>query len=308
MIWLKGADSMIQAKNISKSFQSLKALKDVNLTVDKGSIYGLVGSNGAGKTTLLKILAGIYKEDCGEVFIGNEKVFENIKVKENISFISDDLYFFSQYTIENMANFYKSLYSNWNDERFEKLKDAFNIDITKRINSLSKGMKRQVAFWLSLSTMPEIMILDEPIDGLDPVMRQKVKNLIIQDVAEREMTVIISSHNLRELEDICDHIGILHEGELIIEKDLDDLKSDIHKIQIAFKDKIPEELLNTEEVLYKEQRGSVMLLIVRGDRENILEKFTSYQPVLLDILPLTLEEIFIYEMGDIGYEIKNIIF
>jgi ABC-2 type transport system ATP-binding protein len=169
-------------------------------------------------------------------------------------------------------------------------------------------MQRQAAFWLGLSIMPEIMILDEPIDGLDPVMRQRVKNLIFQDVAEREMTVIISSHNLRELEDICDHIGILHEGKLILQKDLDDLKSDVHKIQIAFNGDIPKELLTDMDILYQENRGSVMLLIIRGSKENIMSHFTQYNPIVLDILPLTLEEIFIYEMGDVGYEFQRIIF
>ncbi|SHJ42688.1 ABC transporter ATP-binding protein [Tepidibacter formicigenes] len=299
---------MIEVKNISKSFEDAHALKNVNLTVNKGSIYGLVGSNGAGKTTLLKLLAGLYKQDRGEIFINNEPIFENINIKSEMVFMPDALYFFPQYTIKEMANFYKSIYSNWNSERFEKLKNVFNIDVKKRINSLSKGMQRQVAFWIALSTMPNIMILDEPVDGLDPVMRQKVKNLIIQDVAQREMTVFISSHNLRELEDICDHIGILHKGSIIIQKDLDDLKSDIHKIQVAFKTEIPKDFLNNLDVLYKEERGSIMLFIVRGNKEEVISKFTKYQPAILDVLPLTLEEIFIYEMGDVGYEIQNIIF
>lgn len=299
---------MIRIEKVSKKFADVEALKNVNLSVDKGSIYGLVGSNGAGKTTLLKILAGIYKQDNGEVYINHEKVFENVNIKFKTAFIPDSLYFFSQYTINNMANFYRDIYPTWNKERYQKLQKVFNIDLNKTINSLSKGMQKQVAFWLALSIMPEIMILDEPVDGLDPVMRQKVKNLIIQDVAEREMTVLISSHNLRELEDLCDHIGILHEGSLIIQKDLDDLKSDIHKIQVAFKGEVPEELLNSTDILYKERRGSVILVIIRGNKNDIMLHFKRYEPVILDILPLTLEEIFIYEMGDVGYEIENIIF
>jgi ABC-2 type transport system ATP-binding protein len=167
-------------------------------------------------------------------------------------------------------------------------------------------MQRQVAFWLALSTMPKVMILDEPLDGLDPVMRQKVKNLIIQDVADKEMTILISSHNLRELEDICDHIGILHKGNLILEKDLDELKADVHKIQIAFKDKVPEELLNNAHILHKEERGSVLLLIVRGNKSDVINHFNKFNPVIMDVIPLTLEEIFIYEMGEVGYEIQNI--
>lgn len=298
---------MIEVSNTSKSFDDIRALQDVSIEVNKGSIYGLVGSNGAGKTTLLKILAGIYKEDDGKVLINNEHVFENVSIKSKISFIPDTLYFFHQYSIKDMAKFYRRIYPNFNNERFEKLQKVFNIEINKKINRLSKGMQRQVAFWLSLSTMPEIMILDEPVDGLDPVMRHKVKNLLIQEVAEREMTVLISSHNLRELEDLCDHVGIIHEGSMIIQKDLDNFKSDIHKVQIAFKNEIPEDLYDNLDIVYKEDSGSVKLLIIRGERETIMSRLQSYKPVILDILPLTLEEIFVYEMGDVGYEIENII-
>ncbi|MCT4507388.1 MAG: ABC transporter ATP-binding protein [Tepidibacter sp.] len=298
---------MIEVKSASKSFENLKALDDVSLSVQKGSVYGLVGSNGAGKTTLLKLIAGIYKQDSGDVYIDENEVYENIDIKSDIIFMSDDLYFFFQYTIKEMAKFYKRIYPNWNEERFNNLQKVFNLNIKKRISSLSKGMQRQVAFWLTLSTMPKIMILDEPVDGLDPVMRKKVKNLIIQDVAERDMTVFISSHNLRELEDICDHIGILHKGKMVIQKDLDDLKSNVHKIQVAF-DKIPQDILKDEGILYKEERGSILLLIVKGNKEEIIDKLQKYEPKILDVLPLTLEEIFIYEMGGIGYEIENIIF
>lgn len=299
---------MIEAKNVSKHFEDLDALKNVDIHVNRGSIYGLVGSNGAGKTTLIKTLVGVYRQDKGEVLIDGKEVFENTELKSRILFIPDALYFFSQYSIKDMAKFYRRIYEGWNNERYEKLKEAFNIDENKKIHRLSKGMQRQVAFWLALSAMPEVLILDEPLDGLDPVMRQKVKNLIIQDVADRQMTVLISSHNLRELEDLCDHIGILHKGSLILEKELDDLKSDIHKIQVAFKGEISDELLQNVSVLYEEQRGSIRLIIVRGKKEKILNQINKYNPVILDILPLTLEEIFIYEMGDVGYEIKNIIF
>lgn len=299
---------MILVNNITKSYGDLCALKNVNLNVNKGSIYGLIGSNGAGKTTLLKILSGIYKQDCGDVLIDDKSIFENINLKSRLVFIPDNPYFFAQYTVNDMAKFYKEVYESFNDDRYEKLKEAFNIDIHKKISSLSKGMQRQVAFWLSLSIMPDILILDEPLDGLDPVMRQKVKNLIIQDVAEREMTVIISSHNLRELEDMCDHIGILHKGSIMIQKDLDDLKSDIHKIQVAFKEELPSEFFDNADIVYKEERGSIILFVVRGNKSSVIHHFKKYNPLILDILPLTLEEIFIYEMGDVGYEFKNIIF
>ncbi|MGH4120469.1 ABC transporter ATP-binding protein [Clostridium sp.] len=298
---------MIEIRNVSKVFDNLEALKNINLNVAKGSIYGLLGSNGSGKTTLLKLLAGIYKQNTGELNICNESVFENIKVKSQMVFMPDSPYFFPQHTIKHMANYYKSIYKSWSCERYEKLKQVFNMDVDKKISSLSKGMQRQVAFWLAFSIMPNILILDEPLDGLDPIIRQKVKNLIIHEVAARELTVIIASHNLREIEDICDHVGILHEGTLILEKDIDDLKSDIHKIQIAFKGTVPDGLLNNAHILHVEERGSVLLIIIRGSNVYVTDYFNNFNPVIIDIIPLTLEEIFIYEMEDVGYEIQNVI-
>ncbi|WP_257347876.1 ABC transporter ATP-binding protein [Pseudalkalibacillus decolorationis] len=298
---------MIEVRNVNKNFDDINVLSDVSFTVNKGSIYGLLGSNGAGKTTLLKNVTGIYREGKGSVTIDQQPVFENISIKSRMIFLPDTLYFFSQYTVKQMASYYKSIYSNWNEDRFQKLHEVFEIDLNKKIQKFSKGMQRQVAFWLTLSVMPEILVLDEPFDGLDPVIRKKVKNLILQDVAEREMTVLISSHNLREIEDICDHIGILHKGKLLLEKDLDDLKSDIHKVQVAFKEGIPAKLFEDVRVLYKEERGSVLLCIVRGQSSEITSQFEKYHPVIFDMLPLTLEEIFIYEMGDVGYAIKNIL-
>ncbi len=299
---------MIEVEGVSKQFQELEALKDVSLSVHKGSIYGLVGSNGAGKTTLLKLLAGIYRQNSGALTIDSQPVFENDAIKTRTAFIPDLLYFFPNFSVQDVAHFHAGIYPQWNQARFEKLRSVFNIEVKRRIKTLSKGMQRQIAFWMSLALMPDVMILDEPIDGLDPVMRQKVKNLIIQDVAEREMTVMISSHNLRDLEDICDNIGILHQGEMLIQKDLDDLKADVHKIQIAFSGDVPPTLLQDMPALYQEKRGSVLILIVRGVYEDIIRSMQSYHPAVLDILPLTLEEIFIYEMGDHGYEIKNILY
>jgi ABC-2 type transport system ATP-binding protein len=298
---------MIQVNNLSKAFEDLEAIQGISLTVSKGSIYGLLGSNGAGKTTLLRILAGILSQDQGELTIKNQSVFENESIKNNLFFIPDSPCFFSQYTVKQMANFYRSIYSNWSEERFQKLKDVFQLDINKKIQKFSKGMQRQVAFWLALSTMPEILILDEPFDGLDPVMRKKVKNLMIQDVADREMTIIVSSHNLREVEDICDYIGILHKGAMLLEKDLDDLKSDVHKVQIAFNGEVTDELFNGVDLLFKEVRGSVFLCILRGKEKDVIKHFQRHNPVIFDLLPLTLEEIFIYEMGDQGYAIENIL-
>ncbi|KAB3533492.1 ABC transporter ATP-binding protein [Alkaliphilus pronyensis] len=298
---------MIEVKNLTKDFDDIKALKGVDLSVKEGSIYGLLGSNGAGKTTLLKTLAGIYKEDSGEVRIFGERIFENPTLKNRVLFIPDNIYYFAGYTINDMAEFYKSIYSTWNQERYMALQKVFNLDTNKKIIKLSKGMQRQVAIWLCLSTMPKVMILDEPLDGLDSVMRQKVKNLLIQDVANHQLTIIVSSHNLRELEDLCDHIGILHEGSIVLEKDMDDMKRDIHKIQVSFKNPLSKEIYDNLSLLYKEQRGSVYIFIARGERKDLVNHFTEFEPLLLDILPLTLEEIFTYEMGDVGYAIENII-
>ncbi|RXJ02008.1 ABC transporter ATP-binding protein [Anaerobacillus alkaliphilus] len=298
---------MIQVRNVKKLFDGMEAVKSLSLTVDKGSIYGLLGSNGAGKTTLLKMIGGIYKQDSGDVFVNGEVIFENTDLKSKTIVLTDSLYFFPQSTVRQMANFYQSVYPQWNEERFQELASVFPIQVNKKIHRMSKGMQRQVAFWLSLSTMPELLILDEPFDGLDAVMRQKVKNLLVQDVAERELTILISSHNLREVEDLCDHIGILHYGEIMIQKDLDDLKSDVHKIQVAFKGEVPTTFLQGIEVLYKEERGSVRMYIVRGKEDEISSQVHNNKPVLFDILPLTLEEIFIYEMRDVGYAIENVI-
>ncbi|MCT4617850.1 MAG: ABC transporter ATP-binding protein [Marinisporobacter sp.] len=299
---------MIEVKSLTKSFQKHKALEDVDLTVNKGSIYGLIGANGSGKTTLIKHLVGIYKQDNGEILINGEKVFENNAVKRTIGYIPDDFYHFPMYSIKNMASFYKKMYPSWNKERYLSLLHAFELDENKRISKLSKGMQKQVAFILTLSIMPEVMILDEPIDGLDPLMRKKVWKYIVADVAERESSVLISSHNLKELESICDSVGILNKGKMLIERDLDDLKSDIHKIQVVYKEEIPKALRKDIHILHEEKRGTVHLFIVKGNQEKIVSTFHEYNPVLLDILPLTLEEIFIYELGGAGYEIKNVIF
>ncbi|MED0685484.1 ABC transporter ATP-binding protein [Anoxybacillus ayderensis] len=298
---------MIQINHVSKRFGELEAIKDVTFSVPKGSIYGLLGSNGAGKTTLMKMIAGIYKQDKGTITIDGEPIFENIKQKERIIFLPDALYFFPHTTIRQMADFYRHIYPKWNEERFRNMQELFPIDVNKKIHRMSKGMQRQVAFWLAFSTMPDLLILDEPLDGLDAVMRQKVKNVLFQDVAEREMTVVISSHNLFEVEDLCDRIGMLHHGSLIIEKELDNLKTNIHKVQVAFQGQIPSSFLQHIDVVYQEQRGSVLLCIVRGEEEQIIAHIQKHEPILFDLLPLTLEEIFIYEMGEQGYAIENIL-
>lgn len=299
---------MIELEGVSKRFGKIEALNDVTLEVNQGSVFGLVGSNGAGKTTLLKILAGIYRQDSGQVRIDSQNIYENNRVKERTFFIPDHLYFFSNYSVEDTAAFYRSVYKTWDQERYVKLSGLFDIDAHRPIKTLSKGIQRQVAFWLGMSLAPDVMLLDEPLDGLDPVMRHKVKNLIFQDVAERAMTVMISSHNLRELEGICDYVGILHSGNMLIQKEMDDLKADLHKVQVGFSDGIPMGLLAGIEVLHQEQRGRVLIIVARGEREGLVQKLQAFQPAIMDVLPLTLEEIFIYEMGDNGYEIKNVLY
>lgn len=298
---------MINAAGVTKNFDGFKALDALTLHVKKGSVYGLVGPNGAGKTTFIKSLMGVYKIDEGEIRVLGEKTYENCNIKKNIICISDDLYFFPSYTILENAKFYAGIYPEWSWDRFEELKGIFNIDVKRKARQLSKGMQKQVAFWLGLCTKPHVMILDEPVDGLDPVMRKNVWKLMLREVAEREMTVLVSSHNLRELEDVCDHVGILYKGKIVIEKSLDDIKGNIHKLQIAFADnKVPEGFLDGFEVLDKSGFGSVGMYIVKGDDEKILDRVNSFSPVLADILPLTLEEVFIYELGGMGYEFNKI--
>lgn len=298
---------MIQVNSLVKTFDGFKALDSLNLHVEEGSVYGLIGPNGAGKTTIIKHLAGIYTQDSGDIKINGEGVFENNNIKKDMALISDDLFFFSTYSILETAKYYSQIYPNWNWERFESLKSIFKIDVSRRVRRLSKGMQKQVAFWLSICAMPKIMLLDEPVDGLDPVMRRNVWRLMLQDVAERSMTVLVSSHNLRELEDVCDHVGIMHNGKIVLEKALDDVKGNIHKIQTAFADKFPKTLDNSLEILHKEQFGSVYMMIVKGDSAKITNTIMQENPLICDILPLTLEEVFIYELGGMGYEFENII-
>ncbi|MGI9951870.1 ABC transporter ATP-binding protein [Moorellaceae bacterium AZ2] len=298
---------MIEVRNLSKRFGKYEALTNVSIDVAQGSVYGLLGPNGAGKTTLIKHLVGVYRQDEGTVAIAGQPVYENPSVKALLVYIPDELYFFSQYSIEEAARFYASFYPTWNWKRYELLKQVFAIDPRRRITRLSRGMQKQVAFWLGICAMPRVMILDEPVDGLDPVMRKKVWNLVLQDVAERETTVLVSSHNLRELEDVCDHVGILHKGSILLERKLDDLKSDIYKFQMAFTGETPREIFRSGTVLHQEQNGSVLLLVVKGDKEQLLAEARQAGPVILDVLPLTLEEVFIYELGGRGYDIQSVL-
>ncbi|MGF3104162.1 ABC transporter ATP-binding protein [Rossellomorea sp. DUT-2] len=297
---------MIEIKSLSKSFEGTTIIHDVSFSVQKGSIYGLLGSNGAGKTTLLKSISGVLKPESGDIYLKGKPVFENVQTKETMVFIPDQPFFFAHYTLNQMARFYQYTYSRWDEHQYKSLTGLFGIDPHKKLHKFSKGVQRQAAFILALSTQPDVLILDEPLDGLDPVVRKKVKSVLITEVANREMTILISSHNLREVEDICDHIGILHQGRFLLEKELDDLKSGIHKVQLAFKGEIPHKLFTELDLLHEETRGSVSLCIVRGDEKHVRSMIQPYHPVIFDMLPLTLEEIFVYEMEDVGYAIQNI--
>jgi len=292
---------------VDKSFDGFRALQSLDLNVRKGSIYGLVGTNGAGKTTLIKHVTGILKQDGGSITIEDASVYENLEIKRRTGYIPDDLYFFASYNLKESARFYRSIYPGWNEERYAQMAKRFELSEKRKLSKFSKGMQKQAAFILTMSSMPDYLILDEPIDGLDPIIRKLVWKYVVEDVAEREMTVLVSSHNLREMEGICDSIGILSKGKMMIERDLDELKSDIHKIQVAFREQSqnPYEGLN---VLHKESRGTVDLLIVRNRKEIVEEVIAKNHPVIFDLLPLSLEEIFIYELGGGDSEIEGIIF
>ncbi len=298
---------MIKAEKVTKTFSGFKALDNLSLNVKKGSVYGLIGPNGAGKTTIIKNLTGIYTPDSGTLEIDGKPVYENPEVKQELIYIGDDLYFFPSYSILDTAKFYAGIYRNWSWERFESLKEVFKIDIKRKVRRLSKGMQKQVAFWLGICACPKVMILDEPVDGLDPVMRKNVWKIVLQDVAENETTVLVSSHNLRELEDVCDHVGIMHKGQVVLEKALDDVKGNIHKIQLAFKGSFPTELEREINILHTESIGRVHMIIAKGDSEKIKNTISEYSPLICDLIPLTLEEVFIYELGGMGYEFENII-
>ena len=289
---------LITAKNVVKKFDKFTALNHLNMNVPEGSIYGLVGPNGSGKTTTIKHLIGMYKQDDGEILINGEKVYDNEKIKSKIAYISDDLYFFHGYSIKDMAKFYSKIYKDFSFEKFNDLQKVFNIDVKRKVNKLSKGMKKQVAFWLTISCNPEIMILDEPIDGLDPIMKENVWKNLLEEVKKRKMTVIISSHNLKELENVCTNIGIMKNGEMVLEKELEKKDNNIQKVQIVFSNnsqisKIREKL----SILKEEKVGSVYYFIVKGEQKEVEEILDKYKLTLMEFLPLSLEEVFMFENG-----------
>ena len=299
---------MIEINGVNKSFGSLKALDNIIATIQEGSIFGLVGTNGAGKSTLLRILCGVLKADSATALIDGEDVYENPHAKEKVCFLSDTAYFFPNATIRTMQNYYEIVYPNFNSERFEELVEKFGLDRNRKINSFSKGMKKQVSVLLGICTGTKYLLCDETFDGLDPVMRQAVKSIFAMELMNRQFTPVIASHSLRELEDICDHVGLLYKGGILLSKDLEDMKFHIHKVQCVIQDPVKEEELLTElHVLQHDKRGSLLTVVARGTKQEILMSIEDKHPIFSEVLPLTLEEIFISETEVAGYDIKNLI-
>ena len=292
---------MLEMKNITKTFGTFKALDDLSMTVPRGAVYGLVGPNGAGKSTAIRHLTGVYRPDSGSVTLEGEPIYENQAQKSRIGSIPDDIFYFPSATLEEMRKFYAAMYPKFDNDLFQRLYEVFQLPTKSQIRRFSKGMQKQAAFHLTICTRPDVLILDEPVDGLDPVMRRQVWNLILSDVAQRETTVLISSHNLRELEDICDHVGIMDHGKMLLQRSLADMQGATHKLQLV--GEIPDGL----EILHESQSGRLRTLIVRGQAEEVTARTQAADPTYFDILPLSLEEIFIYELGGVNYEVKNIV-
>ena len=297
---------MIEVRDAVKKFDGFAALDGADLLVPQGSVYGLVGPNGAGKSTLIRHLTGIYRQDGGTVRVDGQPVWENAPLKARIAAIPDDWYYFMQSTVRDMMRFYKGFYPSFSTERYEKLKEVFNIDEKRAIRRLSKGMQKQVAFWLALSCMPDYLILDEPVDGLDPVMRRQVWSLVMGDVAQRGTTVLVSSHNLRELEDVCDHVGIMDHGKVLLERSLAQLQDNMVKLQVVFQDGVNEVPVDLP-VLHASKIGRIHTLIMRMNAQEATARVAAYSPLLVDAVPLTLEEIFVYELGGADYAVKDIV-
>ena len=297
---------MIEIKNVTKKYGNYVAVEDISFKVEESSIYGLVGYNGAGKTTLLKTAAGILKPESGEVLFDSQNVYDNGKVRSSLLYVPDEVYFVKGASLQKMGKIYKGYFPNFNSKVFKNMTEAMGLDPKKNIGSFSKGMQRQAEVVLAMSTMPKYLILDEPIDGLDPVARKLVWKYIIDDVAQRNLTVLISSHNLKELEGIVDHVGILYKGKIMKEFDLEYIQTHIHKIQVSFGDK--EVHLDDLNIAYQEERGSVKILIIEDSLSNIRKVIGDQSPLIFDILPLSLEELFIYEVGGEDDDVQKLIF
>ncbi len=301
---------MISAKNATMLFNKTAALNNLTCNISKGCIYGLVGSNGAGKSTFLRLISGIYRPTSGGITIEGEEVYDNPSIKNRVAFVPDDLFFLPGADMSDMESWYADVYKNFNRDRFHKLLSTFKLPYKKSINKFSKGMKRLGATILAISTMPDYLFFDETFDGLDPVMRANVKQVIYNDVAERNTTVIITSHSLRELEDTCDRLALLHKGGIVFESDIQNLKTSLFKVQIGFSEPFTKEKFKDVEgmeILSYKSQGSVSSFIVKGEREDVAEKLSDMNPLFLDVLPLNLEEVFVYEMEALGYAFKDLL-
>jgi len=292
---------MLELQNITKTFGTFRALDALSMTVPKGSVYGLVGPNGAGKSTAIRVLTGVYRPDSGSVTLEGLPIYENPQVKSRICSIPDEVFYFPSASLEDMRKFYRGIYPKFDDALFERLYEIFPLPKKSPIRRFSKGMQKQAAFQLSICTRPELLVLDEPVDGLDPVMRRQVLSVVLSDVAQQGTTVLISSHNLRELEDICDHVGIMDHGKMLLQRSLADMQGSTVKLQLV--GDAPEGL----EILHASQSGRLNTLVIRGTAQEVTEKVSATAPAYFDVLPLSLEEIFIYELGGVNYEVKNIV-
>ncbi len=296
---------MIEVRNVVKTFGEVRALDGLSMTVPTGAVYGLVGPNGSGKSTIIRHIMGIYRPDAGEILADGEPIYENPNIKGKMAYIPDEVFYFAQASLRDMRDFYRGVYPSFDTGRYEKLKEVFPLKDKTPIRRMSKGMQKQAAFWLSLCIRPEILVLDEPVDGLDPVMRRQVWSLLMADAAERGITVLVSSHNLRELEDVCDHVGILDHGKLLLERSLSELQENIVKVQLALKE--PKALPAGLDLVHESDSGRLRTLILRGDSREILARLQELEPLYMDALPLSLEEIFIYELGGNDYAVKDIL-
>lgn len=293
---------MITAEKVSKNFDGAAALSNVSCTIPNGSVYGMVGSNGAGKSTFLRILCGVYKADDGTVSADGESVYENPKVKSQIAFVPDELFFPAGASLETMGKNYANIFRDFDKERYQELTKEFELPFKRSIGTFSKGMKRQAAITLALARKPKYLLFDETFDGLDPIVRNYAKSIIMNDVAERNASAVITSHSLRELEDTCDQLMLLHKGGIVLESEVTNLKTSLFKIQIAFNFPYDESLFENINIVKFSKSGAVSNIIVRGDKEEVTRRLAVLSPVLLDILPLTLEEVFTYEMEALGYD------
>ena len=292
---------MLELKNVTKTFGKFTAIDNLSMNIPQGAVYGLVGPNGAGKSTAIRLMTGVYRPDCGTITMEDQPVFENPEIKNRICSIPDEIFFFPSASLEEMRRYYRGLYPQFDDDLFKRLYDVFQLPARSQMRRFSKGMQKQAAFQLSICTRPDVLVLDEPVDGLDPVMRRQVWSLILSDVAQRGTTVLISSHNLRELEDICDHVGIMDHGKMLLERSLADMQGNTVKLQIV--GQTPEGL----NILHESASGRLKTLVIRGTAQEVTAKAQAVGAAYFDVLPLSLEEIFIYELGGVNYEVKNIV-